>query len=107
MFSGGWLSSSESHLCLQQSCYESRSGSGRDQLRVAGRVRLGGEGLSFLLHPWLGPGAVSGSEEGDRGRSRALLKSVKGGSPPAPTLSLPVPRACLSESAGLPSSGDR
>lgn len=106
MFSGAWLSSSESHLCLQHSCYESRSDSGRDRHRVAGRVRLGGEGLSFLLHP-MGPGAVSGSEEGDSGRSRALLKSVEGGSPPAPTLSLPVPRACLSEPAGLLSSGDR
>lgn len=43
---------------------------------MAGWVRLYGGGLSFLLHPRLGPGAVSGSGDGDSGGS--LLRSVEG-----------------------------
>lgn len=74
-----------------QPCREPGSGSGRDHLGVAGRVRLGVWRPLLPARPRLGPVALSEPEEtaGSRGR----------GSPAAPTLPPPGPRARPSEPA--------
>lgn len=73
--------------------------SGRDCPGVAGRRRLRRGGLSLLLHPRLGPGAVSDPGTETAAAARTLLRGVKG-SLAARTLPLGY-RARPSEPAGL------
>lgn len=98
-FPGGWLSSAESHLCLAVLSRILGRVSGRDCLGVAGQGRLRDGGLSLLVHPRLGSGAVSDPQMETAAAASAPLRGVKG-SPAAPTLPLGY-RARLSEPAGL------